>query len=114
MAISGDEIRDVYLNENREVELDADNDLRLTSGIGTVEQSVAINAGSVLRQLIGEPLTDSSYADIEAELTDALSEDPQIESVVRVNITEVNKAQGSVTLEVFTSYNNSFEIEPTV
>lgn len=114
MAISGDNIRDLRLNEDRQIEVGGDGDLELTDGIDTVEQSVAIHAGEVLRPLIGEPLTDQTYADIEAEVAAVLRRDPQIENVDRVNIQTVNKSDGTVTLEVFTSYNNSFTIEPNV
>lgn len=114
MAIPGDNLRDLRINEDREVEVGADGDLRQTSGIDTVEQSVAIHAGEVLRPLIGEPLTDQTYADIEAEVATILRRDPQIENVDKVSIQTVNKSSGTVTLEVFTSYNNSFTIEPNV
>lgn len=114
MALAGDSLRDLRLNEDREIEVGPENDLRQTSGIDTVEQSVAIHAGATLRPLIGEPLTDQTYADIEAEVTEVLQNDPQIEDVTRVSIRTVNKSDGTVTLEVFTSYNNSFEISPNV
>lgn len=114
MAIQGDELRDLRLDGDRQVSVGGEGDLEQTNGIRTVEQSVAIHAGEILRPLIGEPLTDQTYADIEAELAKILRRDPQIENVDRVNITTVNKTSGNVTIEVFTSYNNSFEISPNV
>ena len=114
MSISGDEIHDLKLNRDREIQLNAEGDLALTNGIETIEQSVAIHAGDVLRPLIGEPLTDQLYEDIEAEVEQVLRRDPQIASVQRVSIQRVNKRNGTVTLDVFTSYNNSFTIQPTV
>lgn len=112
--ISGDEVHDLRLDGNRQVEVGADGDLRITHGIETVEQSVAIEAGQVLRPLIGGPLTGETYEDVQEELRDILSRDPQIENVQRVEITEVNRSTGNVTVEVFTSYNNSFELGVTV
>lgn len=109
-----DDLRDLKLNTDRQVEVGGDGDFKLTSGIGTVEQSVAIEAGEVLRPLIGEPLSDETYVDIEAELVDILNRDPQIESVERVNILRVNRSDGTVTIDVFTSFNNSYTIEATV
>lgn len=114
MAILGDELHDLRLDDNRQVEIGGDGDFRLTSGVETVEQSVAIEAGAVLRPLIGEPLTGTTYEDVQEELRQILSRDPQIETVQRVEIVTVNRSDGTVTIEVFVSYNNSFEINVPV
>lgn len=109
-----DELRDVYIDENRQVQVGADGDLRLTSGIGTVEQSVSIGGANVLRPLIGEPIDDDTFHDIEAELFEILDSDPQIEEVTRVEITEVNRSTGTVSVQVFTRYNNDFNLDVDV
>lgn len=114
MAIPGDNIIDLELNTDRQVSVGGGGDLKQTSGIDTVEQSVAIHAGEVLRPLIGNPLTDQLYGDIEAEVEEILANDPQIANVDRVNILSVNKTNGTVKLDVFTSYNQSFQISPIV
>lgn len=110
-GISGDELRDLRLNGDRQIQIGSDGDWETTDGIETVEQSVGISAGAVLRPLIGEPITGQTMADIQAELFEVLTEDPQIEDVQRVNVTEVNRTDGTVFVEVFTEYNNSFEIQ---
>lgn len=109
--ISGDNLRDLRLDEDRSVNVGADGDLQLTSGIETVEQSVGITTGAVVRPLIGEPVSGTLYEDIRQEIEEALDDDPQIENVSRVRVTEVNTSTGAVTVEVFTEYNNSFEME---
>lgn len=114
MTLSGDNIRDMRLDENRQIEIGGDGDWRLTDGIETVEQSVGIAAGDVLRPLIGEPIAGQTFEDIQAELTEILQRDPQIENVQRVVVTEVNRDTGDVSVQVFTEYNNSFEIDVTV
>lgn len=109
-----DELHDLKIRQNRQIYIGPDNDLALTSGLGTVEQSLGITAGDVLRPLIGEPITGTTYADIEARLEDALSRDPQISNVQRVDVAEVNRSINTVTINVFTAYNNSFELDITV
>jgi hypothetical protein len=109
-----DELRDIELDENRQVHIAADGDFAVTNGVRTVEQSVAILAGNVLRPLIGEPLDGDTLLDIQSELTTILKNDVQIESVNNVEIVTVNRAEGTVTLRVNTDFNNSFEITPTV
>lgn len=111
MSLSGDTLRDLKLNQDRQIHLGGDGDLAVTDGIETVQQSVAINAGDVLRPLIGEPLEGSSYEEITGELEAVLSRDPQIDSVHRVEVSEVNRTDGTVSVRVFTSYNNSFDLD---
>lgn len=109
--LSGDNLRDLRLDEDRTVTVADDGDFELTSGIETVEQSVGISAGAAVRPLIGEPVSGTLYEDIRQEIEEALEDDPQIETVNRASVTEVNTATGEVTVEVFTEYNNSFEME---
>lgn len=108
--ISGDTLHDLKLDEDRHISVGSDGDLERTEGIGTVEQSVAIAVGGAVRPLIGEPIDGSLYEDVRQEIETALDSDPQLESVNRVSITEIDTIDGSVSVEVFTEYNNSFEI----
>lgn len=110
----GDELHDLWLNDNREVEVGGDGDLVLTSGAVTVEQSVGIEAGRVLRPLIGEPLDGETYADIESELAEILDADPQLDGVERVSIDEVNRASGEVTITAHVSYDESFQLTAVI
>lgn len=114
MSLSGDELHDLALDENRQIQIGAEQDLELTSGIDTVTQSVAISAGRVLRPLIGETIDGQTLADIQEELRVILSRDPQISSVTGVTIESVNRSSGSVVVSVDTSYNNSFELPISV
>lgn len=110
MSLSGDELRDLKLDEDRTVSTGADGDLELTGGIETVEQSVGISGGAVLRPLVGEPVNAETFSDIESELQTVLERDPQIEAVNRVEVFEVDRSVGEVSVRVFTEYNNSFEL----
>lgn len=111
--ISGDHVNDLALNDSREVSLADTNDLDTVRGIDAVKQSVAIHAGNALRSLVGEPLSAQVYEDVQEELRKAIERDPQIDSVDRVNLVEIDKVNGAVTVDVFLSYNNTFRIEVT-
>lgn len=111
MSLVADELSDLEMDQDRQVFVDDTGDVSTVSGIGNVEQSVAISAGDVLRPLVGEPADDQTFADVEAELEDVLSRDPQIRRVTRVEVTRVNTSTGTVDVEIFTAMNNSFEIQ---
>jgi hypothetical protein len=112
--LPGDEIHDLKLDRNRQVFVDDTGDLAQTVGVETVEQSVAIEAGDVLRPLVGEPLQNQTYEDIQQTLLEVLRADPQIDNVQRVEVSRVNKSSGTVFVDIFVDYNTSFEIEVTL
>lgn len=114
MSLQADSLRDIKLNEKREITIGADGDLALTDGVNTVEQSVAIQAANVLRPLVGEQPVSGQLQNIEENLARVLRNDVQVEDVQRVEVTEVNRSTGEVTIEVFVGFNNSFTIQPTV
>lgn len=105
-----DSLIDLKVDKDRQVFVGDDGDLATVSGIDDVKQSLMLNAGDVLRPLVGEPLTDTTFADAEAEVLERLQRDPQVTGPNRVEITRVNTTTGEVFVEVFTTYNESFEI----
>lgn len=110
MALVADELEDLQVNGDREVYVDGTGDLATTSGIDTVKQSVMLNAGAVLRPLIGEPADSQTIEDAQEKLRRVLARDPQIEAVRRVEVTEINERDRSVSVRVFVANNNDFEI----
>lgn len=108
--LPGDSVTDIAIDGDREVFIGGDGDLETVSGLDAVEQSVGIGASSAVRTLVGEPLRGATYARVQQRLEDALERDPQIDDVRRVEVTTVDKSAGTVTAEVFTSYDQSFEI----
>lgn len=109
-----DSLRDLKMSaDDRQVFVDDTGDLAVTSGIETVEQSLALNAGDVLRPLIGEPIEDETFGDVEATLQERLQNDPQVEGPQRVSVTQVNRSTGTVSVEIFTTFNDSFTLEVT-
>lgn len=111
MTLQADSLTDLAIDQDRQIFTDDEGDLGTVSGLDDVQQSVAISTGHVIRPLIGEPITDEQFADVESEVADVLERDPQIESVDRVEVTTVNRSSGTVELEVFTGINNSFTLE---
>lgn len=108
-----DSLTDVALDDDRQISLGHTGDLDTVSGIDDVEQSVGINAGRVVRPLIGEPLDDTTFARIEARLEEIIADDPQIEGVNSVDITEVNTSAGTVNVRIRSEINNEYEITVT-
>lgn len=108
-----DTLRDIKLNEDRQVELGGDNDLRTTSGFETVLQSVGINAGEAIRSLIGQPITGTQLERVRNRIETEIINDPQIDNVSRVEIVSIDKRGGgtSVTIQVRTSFDETFTKE---
>lgn len=100
---------DVAIDENREVFVGPDGDLATVDGTRLVEQSVGIAASSAVRPLIGEPIRASTYERAQSKLTAAFQDESVVDDVRRVEITSVNKSAGTVDVEVFVSYDESFD-----
>lgn len=109
-GLVADELRDLELDENRQVFVDDTGDLSKTSGLETIEQSVMLNASNVLRPLVGQPISGDTLESVQSKLEDVFDADPQISSVRRVNVTEIDESNGRVTVRVFLTNNNDFEI----
>lgn len=113
-GLVADELRDIALDSDRQVSLGADGDLKTVHGIETVQQSVMIHAGQVLRPLVGGQLTAERIEDVEATLLNTLQSDPQVSDVRRVVIDEVDQANNEITIKIFVGFNNEYEIGVTV
>lgn len=109
-----DELRDVDVGEDREVYVDESGDLALTSGLETVEQSVMLNAAEAVRPLVGQPVDGPTLEDVQQQLRDVLEDDPQIATVNRVDVVEVDESSNTVRVRVFVRNNNDFEIGVSV
>lgn len=110
MSLVADELTDMRLNEDKEIEVGGDNDIRTVSGIDTVMQSVMIGAGGALADLVGQPVTPETFEDVQEQVRQVLVRDPQISNVRRVDITEVDSTEGTVSMRVFVDNNNDYEI----
>lgn len=111
MALLADELHDLRVDQDRQIQIGSDGDLEQTSGVETIEQSVMLEVGDEVKPLIGEPIDGPTLEDIQSSIRDVLRRDPQLESVRRVEITEVNLNTSTVSVSVFVENNNEFSIE---
>lgn len=104
-------LHDLALDNDRQVSVDATNDLAQTDAVQTVEQSVAIHAGDALRPLIGEPVTGDMLQYAELRVRDALASDPQVDGVQTVSIDSIDRTANAVSVTVRCTYDREFTIE---
>lgn len=105
---------DIKISEDdRNIFLDDTNDLATIGGVANLEQSVAIAVMNATRQFIGDKLTGSSVGLLEEKVRQALQRDPQIERVVSVEMTEFDRSQDKVTMDVTTIEDETFQIGVT-
>jgi ethanolamine utilization protein EutA (predicted chaperonin) len=106
-----DEISDLQLNVDRDIYLNGTNDLSLTEGIETVEQSVGIELGAETTQLLGTQLDGANLRKFGADVERRLNNDPQISTVEDISITSVNQNEGFVEFSVRTVEDETFTIQ---
>lgn len=106
-----DYLRDLKINENRDIDTDQANDLALTEGPENLAQSVDIEAYDAVERFVGEKITATSIALLEEDLSQVLDADPQVGEVRTVSVVEFDKRHETVTAEVELTQNDSFEIE---
>jgi len=114
MSLKADTLEDLKLGKDRYISVGADGDLETTSGVETVEQSVAIRVSPAVKELVGEDIDGESLTDLEAQIERAMGRDEQIESVNRVDVIEVNRSTNTVVVDVFGELNNGFTAELTI
>jgi hypothetical protein len=102
---------DLDLNGDKDVHLDAGNDLALIGGLGQLQQSVAINVMDVTQQFIARPLTGSTVGKLEEKIRQAVANDPQAEDPTSVDVTTYDRTRQAVVATVTTDADETFEIE---
>lgn len=102
---------DLYLNSDREFEVGQDGDLRTVTGFDNVEQSLGIFAGNAVRDLIGQPIDGATLSKVESRLQDELERERYLDDIQRVDVTEINETTGTVSVDVFVSYDESLTFE---
>ena len=105
-----DTYRDARIDRDRDIVVE-DGDIVLTqSREENIAQSVAIIAGDVIRDVLGGQLTARNVENARALIEQGLQDDVQIEEVVSATITEINKANETVTIRVVLQSDDDFEI----
>lgn len=102
---------DLDLNSDKDIHIDAANDLATVSGIRQLTQSVAIDAMDEIQDFIGGRVTGKNVGLLEERLRQGLNDDPQLSEVRSVNLTEYDKQAGTITIEILTIENEDFTLE---
>lgn len=104
---------DLKIDTSRNVFLDATGDLATVTGDRGLEQSVAIHIGNATKRLIGASLTRTNLGLLEEEIREALNNDPQIEEIISVTVSEFDRRDNTVTVEATSveNHNYSFEVD---
>lgn len=111
MSVSHEQLTDVAINENKEVEVDATNDLRTVSGEANLRQSVALDVMDVTQSFLGDRMTPTSVNNLRSAIRQSLASDPQIDSVTAVKITDVDSQTNTVTVEIRAEPDHDFELD---
>lgn len=102
---------DLKLDSNREIVFNNSGDLALVEGADMIAQSTMVDAGSVVRPLVGEPITSSTLKDVEAELKRSFNRDPYLDDdVLRVEVDTIYKDENRVSVIAQTSANDEFQV----
>lgn len=103
--------QDAFLTESRDIVVEG-GDITLTkSREENIAQSVAIHAGDTLREILGNPLTGVEISRGIDAVRDALRRDPQLQEVVLIEATEINKATNTVEFRIVLQSDPDFTIE---
>ena len=103
---------DMRIDSERDIQVVPGGDLGLTR---TKEEYIAnflaIATGNEVRNLIGAPQDASTYEAAKSEIRSVLEDNPQIDTVLVVSITEVDTRVGSITVDIELKEDGHFEIE---
>jgi 2-polyprenyl-6-methoxyphenol hydroxylase-like FAD-dependent oxidoreductase len=103
-------VRDIGIDQNRDVYLDDGNDLGLVSGNAQLEQSVAIDVLDETRRFIGSTVTAQTIGLLEQRIGEGLADDPQVATIRDVSVEEFDKRDNSVTVSVSVAEDEDFTL----
>jgi hypothetical protein len=102
---------DLDLNENKDIHLDASNDLELTSGIEQLQQSVAVDVLDEIQALLSGRVSGENIGLLEERIASGLNDDPQVGDVRSVTIESFNRQTDEVAIDVKLVRNEDFTLE---
>lgn len=101
---------DLAVTEDLDLYIDGSNDLATISGLGQLQQSVALDVLDVTREFVGGRLTGRNVGLLEERVQRSLERDEQLSQVKTVNVVEYDRSDESVTMEVLVIDDEDFEI----
>ncbi len=97
--------------DGEDIHLDSTNDLALSSGIENLEQSTLLSARNATKDLIGEPINANSIRELEEVLRGILNNDPHIDTVIDVSLTNIEEEADLIEVDIKLVDNEEFTIE---
>lgn len=104
------DIIDIKLTTDQDLELDETKDIATVTGEERRRQSAAMHVLDEAHGFVGSPITPVDISRLKASIRDALSNDPEVEQVLKVEVEEIDRAENDVKLRVFLTDDEDFEI----
>lgn len=89
---------------------DTTNDLSTVEGVENVKQTVALSTLDATRELVGSPISPRKVRRLEAQIEQSLDDDPQIGAIKSVSITNIDKPNDTVEVNVQCLTDEDFEL----
>lgn len=106
-----DYLKDIGLDEYGDIRFNDAHDIDLVTGEENLQQSIEIAAKNAVRDFVGRPLDGESVGVLEGRLQRILDSDPQVGTVVDVEVVEYDRRSESVVIEAHLMKNDNFEVE---
>lgn len=104
---------DLDLDNNKDIHLDAGNDLTLTSGIEQLQQSVALDVLNNVDGFTSGRLSGENLGRLETAIRRSLEADVQVGDVRTVSIESFDRETGRVEVNVTLTENEDFTLNIT-
>jgi hypothetical protein len=104
-------VTDLDIEQDKDIHLDSANDLATVSGIAQVQQSVAFDVLDVTKEFVAGPVEGGTLGLLEERIRKSVNADEQTAEVLSVDITEYNREDNRVIVEVTTVEEPNFTLE---
>jgi hypothetical protein len=102
---------DLLLTEDKDIRLDATNDIATIGGRRQLEQSVALDVLDPLEEFIGGKLTGRNLGLLEERIRESLNADEQVEDVYSADVREYDRGSSTVIADIHVIDNDDFTLE---
>lgn len=104
---------DLRLNEEKDIHLDAGNDLALVSGEEQLRQSIGIDVLDEISAFVGSRITGTNIGRLEERIRKGLNDDPQLAAVRNVTIEQFDRRDDTVEITAEVVGDDDFTLEIT-
>jgi hypothetical protein len=92
--------RDLKLNVDKHVGVDGEGDLATTSGVETIEQSIAINLSEPAQEVIGNRTSGATIERFESRISELPAVDEAVSRVVDVSVEQIDTRDNTIAVAV--------------